>query len=218
MLNVIMAQGETRGPAVRPRGRPSLEQAAAIDVDLLDAAFREFRRHGYGGASMRSIAREANVSRTTLAARYATKADLFQAIVLRHIEKVGAYGSLMGQATQDLRAGLLAATYAAIEGCVSGPTADFTRLLLAGTTQFPELAESLRHIETIVIDNMANFIARCAIVDGVPCRDPHNPAKALFLLLRGWSAGYAIQGNETWADKTWVEPIIDLFIAGRATW
>lgn len=218
MKRDTMAQGEARGPAVRPRGRPSLEQAAAIDADLLDAAFREFRRHGYGGTSMRSVAREANISRTTLAARYATKAELFKAIVLWQIEVGGAYGSIGAQESDNLREGLLAAADAALDGCIRGPTADLTRLVAAGSTQFPDLAQALDAIEKIVIDQIAGYISRCAIADGIPCRNPQYPAIAFFLMLRGWCFGYAMQGNQTYVDNSWVEPIIDLFIAGRASW
>src|SRR3546814_19533500 len=74
----------------RPRGRPTSEDAAEIDNALLDAALAEFIREGYGGASMRSIAKAAHVARTTLQARYATKEALFQALMTGQSGRVGA--------------------------------------------------------------------------------------------------------------------------------
>jgi AcrR family transcriptional regulator len=218
MRNGNLALEEAQAPTGRSRGRPSLEQAAAIDADLIDAAFREFCRNGYGGTSMRSVAREANVSRTTLAARYATKAELFQAILRWQTENVGAFVTLEGQASSNLREALIAAAEACLEGCQTGPTTDLCRLVAASSARFPEVATSLTDIEVMVVDQISQVIERCAVAEGVPCRDPQVPAKAFFLLLRGWSFGYMLQGTEAWADNSWVEPVVDLLLAGRASW
>lgn len=65
----------------RRRGRPSLNDAAAIDKAILEAARDEFLNVGYEAATMDGIAAAAHVSKGTLYARYAAKEALFRSVV-----------------------------------------------------------------------------------------------------------------------------------------
>jgi AcrR family transcriptional regulator len=73
----------------RTRGRPSLDQAAKIDLEVLLAARKLFFAHGYERTSMAMIIKAAGVSKTTLYARYANKADLFKATVVYTLDRIG---------------------------------------------------------------------------------------------------------------------------------
>ena len=64
-------------PQQRRRRSRSAEKAQAI----LDAATREFMRHGYERANMDAIADEADVSKQTIYNHYGSKEALFEAIV-----------------------------------------------------------------------------------------------------------------------------------------
>jgi TetR/AcrR family transcriptional regulator of autoinduction and epiphytic fitness len=61
------------------------EQRVAV---LLDAATEVFLEHGFEGASTNDIARRANCSKTTLYSRFATKQDLFIAVLERRTEAI----------------------------------------------------------------------------------------------------------------------------------
>lgn len=218
MHSVSGRAGASPSSVSRSRGRPSLAEAAAIDAGLLEAALREFCRNGYGGTSMRNIAREANVSRTTLAARFSSKADLFHAIVRWQSSRVGIRVSLGEDEPADLRAGLIASAHTVIAGCVDGALAELYRLGAANAVQFPELAEHVAEFDDLTISQIASFIARCAEADGVPCREPRVPARNFYMVLRGWVLGFLLSGARAPADDSWVEPAIDALIAGRAGW
>jgi len=64
-------------PALRPSGRPSSRE------DILDAAEAQFARHGFEGASMRSIAEAAGVAQALLHYHFKTKEGLFEAMFAR---------------------------------------------------------------------------------------------------------------------------------------
>lgn len=67
--------------APRRRGRPSLDDVAAIDRAILEAARDQFINPGYEVATMDGIAAAAGVSKGTLYARYAAKEVLFRRVV-----------------------------------------------------------------------------------------------------------------------------------------
>ena len=58
-------------PAVR--GRP---RDADVDERILETAFRQLVREGYGATSIEAVAAEAGVAKTTIYRRYPTKRDL----------------------------------------------------------------------------------------------------------------------------------------------
>src|SRR5690606_17016216 len=59
--------GPRRGAAVTRRaGRPSQDEAAALQVRILDAAAHEFLTHGYEHANMDAIAHAARTTKQTI--------------------------------------------------------------------------------------------------------------------------------------------------------
>lgn len=67
--------------AVRRSGRPTLEQAAQLDQSVRECALRLFLEHGYEGASMDLIAREAGTTKMSLYARFQSKEELFESVL-----------------------------------------------------------------------------------------------------------------------------------------
>ncbi|MCJ2185376.1 TetR/AcrR family transcriptional regulator [Novosphingobium beihaiensis] len=204
----------------RPRGRPTSEDVEAIEKALLDAALAEFIREGYGGASMRSIAKAAQVARTTLQARYATKDALFQAIMTGQITRMSAAASLDAEGTPDLAAGLKAYANRALSYSLEGDYLDINRLIYGAASQFPEVARAARESTRLGIDHITAFIARCAEADGIACRRPEVPAECFILLVRGWY-GHAFLREEPVSAaerESWVDTMVDLLVAGRADW
>jgi TetR/AcrR family transcriptional regulator len=64
----------------RARGRPRKEDAPEPEL-ILEAALRSFARLGYGGVTLRGIAREADVDSSLIARRYDGKFGLWRAVV-----------------------------------------------------------------------------------------------------------------------------------------
>ncbi len=54
---------------------------------LLEAAAEAFRRHGYNGASLEAIAEAAGYTKGAIYSNFDTKADLFKALVERHMQE-----------------------------------------------------------------------------------------------------------------------------------
>lgn len=69
------------GKWVRRGGRPTAEISQQKHQAILDAAFDQFVRVGFRGASMREIAAQAQISTRTLYNRYSDKLALFDACV-----------------------------------------------------------------------------------------------------------------------------------------
>ena len=62
-------------------GRPTPEDTEQLDQSLLEVAAGLFVEHGYAGTSVDQIARKASASKQTLYRRYASKEDLFKAVI-----------------------------------------------------------------------------------------------------------------------------------------
>jgi AcrR family transcriptional regulator len=69
----------------KPGGRPTREQAAAIDARILDGARAVFCRKGVANSGLEEIAAELGVSKHTLYRRYPNKAALLEAVVGRDV-------------------------------------------------------------------------------------------------------------------------------------
>ncbi len=83
-----MAERKMRRPRRQARRRRTREETRRETRErLLDAAAEEFRRHGYGGASLDAIAASAGYTKGAIYSNFETKADLFRALVDRHQEE-----------------------------------------------------------------------------------------------------------------------------------
>jgi len=215
-----MASQPEAPAAPRSRGRPRLADVAAIDNQLLAAALTEFVRCGFGGASMRGISKAANVSRTTLFARYSSKEDLFRAIMTQQVARMAAASTLPADGAPDLAAGLIAYGNRALGYSLEGELLEINRLITSTAGQFPEVAAAAAEATGIGIAQIAAFIARCGEADGLPCRDPQVPAECFILLLRGWHGRVMLGGVVASAQERerWVEAMVRTLIAGRAAW
>ena len=58
---------------------------SAGEAAILDAAVRLFSRHGYDGVSMRSVAREAGVSKSNIYHHFESKEALYLANIAEHV-------------------------------------------------------------------------------------------------------------------------------------
>ncbi|HEX4506800.1 MAG TPA: TetR/AcrR family transcriptional regulator [Alphaproteobacteria bacterium] len=126
--------------AKKPRsgGRPPRDAVEALDARMIACAARLFTERGYAGVSIEGVAAEAGVGKNTIYRRYATKADLFQAVVddqirarLRTPEEIE---------DGDLETRLTRLAVLLVEAALNPETTSFQRLIIAEAERFPEIA------------------------------------------------------------------------------
>lgn len=169
---------------------------------------------------MRAISKAANVARTTLQGRFATKDELFRAIMKQQIGRMSAITSLQFSGPPILRDGLVGYASRALGYSLEGDYLEVNRLIYASAHRFPELAAAAKQSTTVGIAQISDFIRECAEVDGVRCRTPDIAAECFILLIRGWY-GYAMVDEQPVAAserERWVEQMVDTLVAGRAGW
>lgn len=120
------------------RGRPPADQIERRNEALLDAATEVFFESGFAGAKMNEIAKKAGASMETLYARYATKADLFAALIER---KASHLASAIGPLSPDLEPREALTHYALqVIGMMSkADTRQLHRIVIAESIEAPEL-------------------------------------------------------------------------------
>ncbi|MDR2858646.1 MAG: TetR/AcrR family transcriptional regulator [Novosphingobium sp.] len=205
----------------RSRGRPKLEDVAQIESRLLDIALKEFLAHGYGGTSLTRIVKAAGISKTTLYTRFASKDELFRAIIGRQIDRLSAVNTLRsGEGALDLACGLRAYGNRTLEISLEGDLLQVNRLIYSESGRFPELGLAAAERSQRGIADVADFITGCAAADNIPCRDPQAIAGAFIFMLRGWYVDMLLTNRPVSAGqrRRWVDTAVDTLLAGRAEW
>ncbi|KZB98959.1 HTH-type transcriptional regulator SrpR [Methylobacterium radiotolerans] len=141
-----VGRSSAASPGDRPRrlGRPPRGTEGDITVRILDAATEVFLAEGYEAASIDAIATAAAISKKTFYARFASKADLFEAVATRFIEQ----RILPPIAQEAARAGstheCLHAIAVAMLGALLTPEAvALDRIVTAEARRFPDLARAV---------------------------------------------------------------------------
>lgn len=215
------AKRGTSRQARRPRGRPKLEDLASLETRLLDVALDEFIRHGYGAASLTRMATMARVSKATFYSRYASKEQLFRALMQEQIKRIDPAEVLKGRAERrSLEEGLKAFGNRMLELSLQGGLLEVNRLISSESHRFPEMAAAASERTRAGIQRISSFIEECAEHDDIPCRDPVMVAEAFIYMLRGWYANATLAGDAITpvARRKWVDQSVRLLIAGRRTW
>lgn len=205
----------------RPRGRPKLEDVVALERKLLTTALKQFLRDGYGATSMNTIAKAAQVSKTTLYARYGSKEELFRAIMREQIDRIGAATVLKLHGEHlDLETGLKAYANSMLDLSLRGDLLHVNRLIYSESHRFPELGVAAAERTEVGIRQIAEFIESCARADRVPCRDPVAVAEAFIFMLRGWYVNVMVTNRTVPASEreAWVERAVRTLLVARHDW
>lgn len=113
---------------------------------ILEAALAEFARHGYGGASMASVATRAGVTKSLIYHYFPSKADLFRETARSFIQPAHSLAERAmtdGAASAlDLARSLFEVGYAQIGK--PGPQHELMKLIITEADRFPELAQLYR--------------------------------------------------------------------------
>jgi TetR/AcrR family transcriptional repressor of mexJK operon len=145
----------------RAAGRPTLDDAAQIHARILDAAFAEFLKHGFGATSIEGIARAARVNKDTLYRQFGTKEQLYRASVQRAQARMGStLGDELFTETRDV-VDTLAGVMRHLHRTFTQPEA--RRLVSMTVTQaalFPDLAADARLSTREFLQPLAAYLQR----------------------------------------------------------
>jgi len=128
--------GQTELPALRKRGRPTADERRRRETEILTAALGVFLSCGYGASTVDELAAAAQVTKRTLYAYYGDKAGLFAAMV----RDLAAAVSLDPASDRDTLETLAARIVSRLH---SDELVGLHRLVIAESTRFPELAQTL---------------------------------------------------------------------------
>jgi TetR/AcrR family transcriptional repressor of mexJK operon len=125
---------------------PKLERTLGIRAmkpqQIREAASRLFLTQGYGAVSMDAIAREAGVSKATIYAHFADKAELFADLVTGECARQWPDIAMLEAEPGDLREALLAVGTVYAELLVSPKGVQTFRMVVAESPRFPELGRA----------------------------------------------------------------------------
>lgn len=156
VIHAPAAQLPPAGKSSAPKaGRPSVDEAAQLTQRIVAVATQLFVANGYAATSVDAIVRGAGISKKTLYARFADKAQVFDAVVeshvLRHLgmpqDDVPPTGTLQEQLNQVGARLLVGTLHADVLGIY--------RVAVAESLQFPQLmrkvfdAAVLRAVEQV---------------------------------------------------------------------
>ncbi len=195
----------------RKRGRPP----GSAGADLLAIAREQFIAHGFRGTTMDAVAARAGISKQTLYSTYASKDQLYAAVVLDWVEQ--GYGALRPHtlALRDsiaVREGLDRLATVLQAGILSPPVLQMRRLVAAEADSFPDVAADYG---TRSWDHNLAMLAKSRTVlteQGLLAIDDPEIAAEQFvwlvigaplnrLSLRGPSHGYSAQRLQHIADE-----------------
>lgn len=205
----------------RSRGRPTPDDVAAIESHLLEVALKEFLAHGYGGASMTKIVTAAGISKTTLYSRFASKEELFRAIIHAQIDLLAPSTSLQADDVRpDLEQGLMSYANHMLELNLQGDFLGVNRLIYSESYRFSELGAAAAERTKLGIKRISTFIRDCAVQDKIPCSDPDGIADVFIQMIRGWHVNVMLTNREVSATEreAWVTRAVHTLLTGRKDW
>lgn len=204
----------------RPRGRPRAEDLHELETRLIRVGLQCFTTAGYGATSMSEVARAARVSKGTLYARFATKADLFRAILEAQIRATGGVVRLRGPRPKSLEAALRSYAELTLQESLSAEIVALNRLIYSEAGRFPELGEAAWARNQVGVRQVCDYIRDFAAADDVPCRDPQRAAELFITLLHGWYGRALLRARPvTPAEvRAWTDGMLQNFLAGRSAW
>jgi len=165
---------------------PAASAPGAKAESILAAAQRTFLTNGFGAASMDAIAREAGASKATVYAYFASKEELFGAVVARESERYAAEFSSLALDPGDVAASLQAIAERFLHLLLSPEVLVLNRIIVGEVTRFPALAEVFWRAgpERTRIQT-EGFLRRAAEAGALDVPDPRLAAEQFASLVRG---------------------------------
>ena len=188
---------------------------------VVQAARRLFLEHGYGATSMDAVAREAGVSKATLYAHFAGKAELFSAIVAAECHR---FVPTVDESEVDrlpVRDALLRISRRFLDLLISPQALAAYRVVVAEAPRLPELGRAFYEAgPTITLNVLAGYLERATARGELAVADPHTGAALLVGMIRSYPQlrrllGVAEEMSDAERDRH-VCAAVELFLGGSA--
>jgi AcrR family transcriptional regulator len=164
---MVHSLGEDVGTAQRKTqragGRPTREDAAALDSLVLTAARRVFCESGYSKASMDQVAAAIGGSKLTIYRRYRSKSALLEALVDHDLARLVATMSQPNESADPLLA-LRAGAQALFQFSIEPENICFSTFLLAEARLMGELREKFEQWEQIALGPLESLIREAQVL------------------------------------------------------
>ena len=198
---------------------PTAEPPATKAEQVVQAARRLFMERGYGATSMEAVAREAGVSKATLYAHFAGKAELFSAIVAAECHR---FVPTVDESEVDrlpVSDALIRIGRRFLDLLISPPALAAYRVVVAETPRFPELGRAFYDAgPAITLSALAGYLERATARGELAVADPHTGAALLIGMIRSYPQlrrllGVAEAMSEADRDRH-VRAAVELFLGG----
>ncbi|EGF89219.1 bacterial regulatory protein, tetR family protein [Asticcacaulis biprosthecium C19] len=196
------------------RAAPEVRQA-----DILDAALAEFSEHGFEGARMEDVARQARVSKGTVYLYYPTKQALFEALIMRDIAPRVALASVFLKGYDGpLEPALMRIVEMVGAAIASGKLPVYPKLLIAEAQRFPALAAFYRReVVGKMLEGLTTLFDR-ALARGEISGTTGEMAAHLFIapILKSvmWQLVFAAAEEVPFAPEPYLKAHVQLFLRG----
>ena len=205
---------------VRP-GRPRKTETENRREQLLEHAVRLFGEQGFGGLSLETLAREAQVSLRTIYSRYGGKTELFRAVIRRYSDIfVAALTVEEGSSQpQDLETILIGFAREYLYRLTRPELVRLRAQIMAEAHRFPDLAGEFYHQGPLrTLNQLARLFAEEQAKGRLVSVDPHLLAEQFVGAVRGEHFQRLQLGMDTDLSEQDVETrcrlVVSLFLRG----
>ncbi|PYD80645.1 TetR/AcrR family transcriptional regulator [Komagataeibacter sucrofermentans] len=168
-------------------GRPTPEGSAQLDRHVLEVATALFIKQGYAATSLERIARVAECSKASLYRRYASKAELFRAVVAaRGNLLLEAAGAVEASSTDPLLATREISLFF-LDFMLRPETLEAYRIVIADGHRIGSVVDDMMH--TIVepfVATLSRLIKAAADAGRIHSTDHEETTRVLISLILGW--------------------------------
>ena len=206
---------KTKKAPTRRGGRPSLKQAADIQVRILDAAEEHFLQDRFSATSIEAIAKQASTSKATVYARFNNKEALFIAVSNRvlstHFAPIVLDSGSLQERLKDLALHML-------DALLDPKTLRMYNIIVAESERFPELARLSDEKSAFAGQQLLETLLAEEQAKGNLTSHALAPLSQLFIAsvvlepLRLVSLG--LRSFDQTARQQWVDLVVDVFLNG----
>ena len=160
MISERPAAGGAKIVRSQRSGRPSIIEAKALSMRILETAAELFLEQGFKGTTTDQIAEAAGVTKRTLYARYPGKAALFEAAITHAIDARLGTLELSILAELDIRSRLIAISETLLHWLLTDRNVAMERVVSSEAMHFPELARNIHahglHRAAAIVEHALN--------------------------------------------------------------
>jgi AcrR family transcriptional regulator len=208
-------------PKERKRvGRPDAQTSEALDRHVLEIAARLFIEHGYAATSIEQIAVAGRVGKQTIYRRYASKEEIFKAVLNELARPLMDVLDRTVVRSEDPLADLEEALRINLEVATRPDVAEMYRILIAEAKRFPAFIDEVHNGLSVPLNRMIVRLLGAARAAGQlrADGDDETTARVLSGMIIGWTLQESLKGRSVLIDPeertAFFEKAWDMFLKG----